>query len=83
MSGRLTDFLINFGKPPTEPPREWIPKRWRMPVFLSMVVVGIVGLTLIIVLWFSPATRTQTPGQVPVPSATVQRPATTAPGASQ
>jgi hypothetical protein len=55
VSDRLSRFVKNFGKPPEGEPREIIPKRWRMPVFVGMIIVGILGLALVWYLLVSPA----------------------------
>jgi hypothetical protein len=49
VSGGLQRFLDDFGKIPEGEPREHIAPQWRMPVFLGMIAIGIVGLLL---LWF-------------------------------
>ena len=58
MSGRFRRFVDNFGKPPETLPPPLIPKRWRMPVFVSMVGVGIVLLALLLWLVVIPAIKT-------------------------
>jgi len=48
VSGIVQRFFDTLANPPTEPPPPVIPQRWRMPVFIAMVVVGIVLLTLLL-----------------------------------
>lgn len=58
MSGGIRRFVDNFGVPPETPPTPLIPKPWRMPVFISMVGVGIVLLALLLWLVVMPAIKT-------------------------
>jgi len=57
--GWLKRAFENFGKAPEEAPEPLIPQRLRVPVFLGMVVVGVLLLALL--LWFVvlPAIRAQ------------------------
>jgi hypothetical protein len=58
---RFKYFLDNFGKVPEGEPREFIPPRLRMPVFLGMVVVSLVLLALLLWLVVIPAIKAQSP----------------------
>lgn len=53
------DFLDNFGKVPEGEPREFIPPKMRMPVFLGMVVASLILLALLLWLVVLPAIKTQ------------------------
>jgi hypothetical protein len=57
--GWFKNFLDNFGKLPQGEPREFIPPRLRMPVFLGMVVVSLILLALLLWLVVIPAIRAQ------------------------
>ncbi|MDR3686754.1 MAG: hypothetical protein P4L93_07355 [Coriobacteriia bacterium] len=59
--GWLKNFVENFGKVPEGEPREFIPPRLRIPVFLGMVVVSLVLLALLLWLVVIPAIRAQSP----------------------
>jgi hypothetical protein len=58
VSGAIKRFVDNFGVAPETPPPPLIPKPWRMPVFVSMVAVGIVLLALLLWLVVIPAINT-------------------------
>ena len=58
MSGGFRRFVDNFGVVPDTSPPPLIPKRWRMPVFVSMIVIGIVLLALLLWLVVIPAINT-------------------------
>jgi hypothetical protein len=53
---RIVKFLADFGKRPEGPARE-IPEKWRMPLFLGMIVVGVIALALIGALVIAPALK--------------------------
>ena len=59
--GWFKNFLDNFGKLPEGEPREFIPPRLRMPVFLGMVAVSLVLLALLLWLVVIPAINAQSP----------------------
>jgi hypothetical protein len=65
VSGRAHRFMERFGTVPDEPPREFIPAPWRVPVFVAMIVVGIVALALLMWLVVLPAVRQQAAGGSP------------------
>jgi hypothetical protein len=52
-------FFQDFGKPPAEAPKPLLSPKWRMPVYISMIVVGSVGLVLLVWLFVLPAARSQ------------------------
>jgi hypothetical protein len=66
------NFLDNFGKLPEGEPREFIPPKLRMPVFLGMVVVSLILLGLLLWLVVIPAIKAQSP----VPHAALSTPLT-------
>ena len=75
MTGPLRRFVDNFGVPPETPPSPLIPQRWRMPVFLSMVGVGIVLLALLLWLVVIPAIHAYDSNQRLQPAAQQAAPA--------
>jgi len=69
VSGRVHDFFENFGKVPEVLPPPMIPQHWRMPVFLTMIAVGLIALALVLALIVIPAMRSQPPVSRPAPTA--------------
>ena len=59
MAARVVRFFHEFAKPPAEPPAPLLSPEWRMRVYVSMIVVGSVGLVLLAWLFVLPAARSQ------------------------
>jgi hypothetical protein len=62
MSGRADRFIERFGRLPEQPPREIIPSRWRTPVFVAMIMLGMIALALLAWLVVLPAIYDQAAG---------------------
>ena len=57
--GWLKRFTEDFGKVPEGEPREFVPKRLRIPVFATMAIVGLALLMLLLYFVVIPAIRAQ------------------------
>ena len=80
VGGRFQRFVKNFGKVPDAEPVPLLPQRWRMPVFLGMVVVGIV--VLLVFVWFVVMPAISSESVAPKATSTTLAPDTSAPTTS-